>query len=260
LAAVSALLVLAFGAGSVAASPPAAPTDLAWENFQFSWRDNSDDETGFKLLISIGGSPWEMRLALPADSTAAPTPEFTFDEWCRGIWAQVVAFNEAGDSAPSNTVGLPPPPSHCRDTFQQTFINDTPGWAYGLAFEQHYGVQAVRLVQNAAGCPEPEVGTGGVFWPEPCAGPGASLTLEFDVESPSLIDAVWEAVVPPFGDAQCDGDTDAVDALVVLRHVAALQSLSPCGQAAGDTNGDAVIDAVDAWRILRAAAGLPAVG
>lgn len=259
---VTAALALAIGHVSASMSPPAAPSDLVWEGglygrpLQFWWHDNSDNEAGFKLLASAGGGPWEVQLVLPTDSTSAPTPAFTFEEWCDGIRARVVAFNEAGDSEPSNTVFLPPPPSYCPGTFQETFVNDTGGWAHSLAFQHHYGVQAVRLVQNAAGCPAPEVSADGVAWRVPCVPPGGSVVLEFDALSPILIDPVWEAVVPAFGDAQCDGDTDAVDALVVLRHVAGLRPLSGCGATAADADLDGDIDAVDAWVVLRAAAGL----
>ncbi len=57
------------------------------------------------------------------------------------------------------------------------------------------------------------------------------------------------------GDADCSGSINAVDALHVLRRVAAFPSEPPC-IAAGDTNCDGQIDATDALRILRATAGI----
>lgn len=58
------------------------------------------------------------------------------------------------------------------------------------------------------------------------------------------------------GDADCDGDVDAIDALMVLREVAGLPRAAGC-IAWGDADCDGDIDAVDALRILRHVAGLP---
>ena len=73
----------------------------------------------------------------------------------------------------------------------------------------------------------------------------------------------------------CDGDTDAVDALKVLRHVAGLQVIQeePCPEIGsdvevteddttttrklGDADCDGDVDAVDALKKLLAVAGLP---
>jgi hypothetical protein len=73
----------------------------------------------------------------------------------------------------------------------------------------------------------------------------------------------------------CDGDTDAVDALKVLRHVAGLpvSQTEPCPKIGsdvevtdastttmrmwGDADCDGDVDAVDALKKLRHVAGLP---
>jgi hypothetical protein len=55
-------------------------------------------------------------------------------------------------------------------------------------------------------------------------------------------------------DVNCDGVTNALDALLVLQHNAGLSGLG-CA-AAGDANGDGRIDAVDAALILQASAAL----
>ncbi len=69
----------------------------------------------------------------------------------------------------------------------------------------------------------------------------------------------------PKGDIDCDGDTDAVDALRILRYVAGLNpnlppNCEPIGPAdtgpKGDMDCDGDVDAVDALRILRYVAGL----
>lgn len=79
--------------------------------------------------------------------------------------------------------------------------------------------------------------------------------------APSLADPL------PNADLNCDGHVDSVDALAVLRYVAALPPLHagpscpPIGAEAapafGDVNCDGVIDSVDALIILRNVAGLP---
>ena len=68
-----------------------------------------------------------------------------------------------------------------------------------------------------------------------------------------------------FGDMDCDGDVDAVDALAILRFVAGLPPLGqtePCsdvgssGGVFGDLDCDGDVDAVDALAVLRFLAGL----
>lgn len=63
---------------------------------------------------------------------------------------------------------------------------------------------------------------------------------------------------PPLiqGDADCDQDVDAVDALWVLRKSASIEPFSAC-IAQGDIQCDADIDSVDALGILRHVAALP---
>ncbi len=58
------------------------------------------------------------------------------------------------------------------------------------------------------------------------------------------------------GDVDCDKDADSVDALFVLRYVAALQPTANC-IAQGDVDCDGDRDSVDALKILRHVAGLP---
>ena len=94
---------------------PVAPSNLVVtllsdRRVHATWRDNAVNETGYRLKATIGG---EMHSAeLPANTTAftspvaLPTGTYTLE---------VVAFNGAGESAPSNRVVLailsePPPP------------------------------------------------------------------------------------------------------------------------------------------------------
>ncbi len=57
------------------------------------------------------------------------------------------------------------------------------------------------------------------------------------------------------GDADCDGDADAVDALAILRLSAGLPEGAACAQAA-DIDCSGSLEAVDALLVLRFAAGL----
>jgi hypothetical protein len=59
----------------------------------------------------------------------------------------------------------------------------------------------------------------------------------------------------PYGDADCDGDVDAVDAALVLQYDAGLiPGMAICG--APDANRDGILNAVDAALILQYVAGL----
>lgn len=59
------------------------------------------------------------------------------------------------------------------------------------------------------------------------------------------------------GDVDCDGDSDAVDALNLLKSNASLPANNDCLAAAGDIDCDGDTDSVDALGILRFNAGLP---
>ncbi len=248
------------GPAAIAGAPPAAPSHLVWEGgldepLQFYWHDNSDNETGFRLVARVGEGSMELRAVLPANSTSAPTPPFTFQDFCDQIVAQVVAFNDAGESEPSNEAYLPPPPSGCPGPFQFVFTNYGGGPAVEADFPEWHGVQGFRLVANAPGCPEPQWIGHDPRWPTPCVDPGESITIEFDGVSPIFVGSpVW--LIPTFGDAQCDGDTDAVDALFILRDVAGIEPLSACGLMMGETDFSGAVDAIDAWRVLAIIAGL----
>lgn len=63
------------------------------------------------------------------------------------------------------------------------------------------------------------------------------------------------AAPPAPGDADCDGDTDPVDALAVLREVAGMPHSAGC-MASADVDCSGTIEATDALAILRFAAAL----
>ena len=84
----------------------------------------------------------------------------------------------------------------------------------------------------------------------------ATVTLTGELEDGTQIQGVDTVIQVAPGDADCDGDADAVDALQVLRKTAGLPTDAACLFAADiDCDGDQ--DAVDALNILRNNAGLP---
>ncbi len=89
------------------AQPPAAPTNLRIEGNNLVWDDNSNNEDGFRIRRSVGGGSPEVLATVAADTTSAPTPPGpTPSDPCATRAYSVVAFNGAGESAPSNSVGI----------------------------------------------------------------------------------------------------------------------------------------------------------
>ncbi len=85
--------------------PPAAPSNLTVEMknrvLYFTWVDNSEDEEGFRIYLSINDfENYAMHRQLPKDSVqfedgSLYIPDTTF-------YFKVVAFNQEGESVPSN--------------------------------------------------------------------------------------------------------------------------------------------------------------
>jgi len=114
---------------------------------------------------------------------------YTFEEHCAAhFW--VVAFNEAGESAPSNTVRLPPPPSQCPGTVQLTYRNDGHAPADALLVDGFFAsnLKVVRVIEHAAGCGQADITRDGsditVSWRTACVDPGESVTLEYEFLGP----------------------------------------------------------------------------
>jgi hypothetical protein len=81
-------------------------------------------------------------------------------------------------------------------------------------------------------------------------------------------DGVGDVCEPASPDVDCNGDSNSIDALKVLRHSAGLsvQQMQPCepvgqmlhgGKIMGDVNCSGAVNAVDALFILRMNASLP---
>jgi hypothetical protein len=166
--------------------PPAAPSNFHGDvTGPFSWHDNSNNENGFRVYIQRPDMEPRLAAEFPANTTSGSV-SYTFLENCSStIW--VVAFNTAGESEPSNTVQLSPPPGNCPATEQQTYVNDTGQPANALSITQIHAIQDVRLLANAPGCETPEI----TYYPfvvswgeDACVDPNESITLEFDLLSP----------------------------------------------------------------------------
>jgi len=101
----------------------------------------------------------------------------------------------------------------------------------------------------------------------------ANVSITYhDPEGDIIIDVLVPGVGTPrlFGDVDCSGEVNAVDALKVLRHVVGLEvsQTEPCPDIGstvmvdgvprkwGDVDGDGDVNAVDALKILRHVAGL----
>ncbi|HKG59014.1 MAG TPA: fibronectin type III domain-containing protein [Pyrinomonadaceae bacterium] len=87
----------------VPTTPPAAPTNLTNAKCLrlFRWTDNANNESGFKIELSLDSVSFYLHTTVPANQTflwnALPRNGANF--------MRVKAFNAAGDSAPSNVVG-----------------------------------------------------------------------------------------------------------------------------------------------------------
>jgi len=83
-------------------TPPAAPTNLTNAKCLrlFRWDDNSNNESGFKIELSVDGTNFYLHTTVEANR------KFFWNALPRNgaNWLRVRAFNSAGDSAPSNVV------------------------------------------------------------------------------------------------------------------------------------------------------------
>jgi hypothetical protein len=91
------------------ASSPNAPTNLAASAFSssridLSWKDNSGDETGFKIERSPNGASWTQIATVGPGSVAGGTITYPNTGLSSGAtyWYRVRAYNGAGNSGYSN--------------------------------------------------------------------------------------------------------------------------------------------------------------
>ncbi|MCH8815290.1 MAG: hypothetical protein IH957_09390 [Chloroflexi bacterium] len=131
---------------------------------------------------------------------------------------------------------------------------------------------------SGTGAPTPTPGPSGTVTPTPTPTPTSTGTVTPSptngstpgpTSDPTATPTPGPTGTPPpeskHGDIDCDGDRDAVDALVILRFVGGFSDeLVACAQPAGAFSGEAVqgdvdcdddVDAVDALALLRFVAG-----
>ncbi len=94
------------GDGSSDTTKPAAPSNLTYVNVdatsvKFSWQDNSNNETGFKLyatsLMTGNTAPYDVPGANVSTHTVTGLDTY-------GYWFHVCAYNANGDSGSSNSI------------------------------------------------------------------------------------------------------------------------------------------------------------
>lgn len=96
------------GTGTVLPAVPAAPTDLVAEDHAgaqvgLSWSDLAGDQQGFRVYRSVDGDGYGVWQTLDASSTWVDDA----DVFVGHLYSYyVVAFNAAGESAPSNVAQL----------------------------------------------------------------------------------------------------------------------------------------------------------
>lgn len=85
---------------------PAAPSDLTYTatstQLSLSWKDNSDNEEGFYVQASEGGSSgWFIKQMVAKNQTST---YFSIYQLEPNMFYRIVAWNDEGDSEPSNYV------------------------------------------------------------------------------------------------------------------------------------------------------------
>jgi len=88
---------------------PSAPTNLTgnaagYDQINLAWQDNSDDEDGFKVFKSFGGTNYEEILDLAPNSTSCNIYQYSNTTY----WYYISAYNSFG-SAASNSIQVTTP-------------------------------------------------------------------------------------------------------------------------------------------------------
>ena len=99
----SAAVVLGIAADCALQSPPAAPSDARLLGGVLTWVDNSNYETGFRILVRFSGTTERFQYEVAANVTSFALPEEAVLR-CpdhASVGYEVVAFNAAGQSSPA---------------------------------------------------------------------------------------------------------------------------------------------------------------
>jgi hypothetical protein len=174
-----------------ATEAPSAPSGLTWGSVGISWQDNSDNEDGFRLEKLVWGE-WLFVAEYPANTTSAQGVPLGHPPGCL-IPLRLIAFNDAGDSQPSDAakyIPTPTPaPSGCPFTVTVTYTNDTPSRSGMLILPEIRGWTSLILSANAPGCAAPMIARVAsryeLEWPSACVDPGESVAVTINGTGPS---------------------------------------------------------------------------
>ena len=122
--------------------PPAAPSDVDVvpgysSGVDVIWRDNSPNETGFRIERSLdAGTSWSAvatrgGTSYREDGLASEQP----------VCYRVIAFNTGGDSPPSNTDCTTPPAAPSNPTATVTYDPATDEWVAEVAWTDNSAVE-----------------------------------------------------------------------------------------------------------------------
>jgi hypothetical protein len=182
--------IAVFGS-ALATDVPAAPSQLTWGSTGISWKDNSDNEDGFRLEKLVWGE-WLFVAEYPANTTSAQGVPLGHDPGCL-LPLRLIAFNDTGDSQPSDAatyIPTPtPPPSGCPFTVTATYTNDTTSRSGKLILPEIRGWTSLFLSANAPGCAAPIIARVAsqyeLEWPSACVDPGESVAVTINGIGPS---------------------------------------------------------------------------
>ncbi len=225
----------------------------------------SDDQTGAAYLYPISGTPPGPPSGLAAVRGASVQLSWTgvSGELGYEIWRAALPCGSAlpNDFSLLDSVG--PSAATYNDNAYGGGLSPSQTYCYKVRSFNQGGVSAFSSSVQAGGSASATPTITPTPSPSPTATPGPSPSptatpSPTPTTTPTLTPSpTATATVPAIlkGDVDCDGQIDAVDALLVLRFVAALGPFATCIQA-GEVNCDAALDAVDALHILRFVAGL----
>ncbi|MDZ4278857.1 MAG: hypothetical protein U1B78_06940 [Dehalococcoidia bacterium] len=93
------LVALGVASVSLAGTPPAAPSDLSFDGVDsLTWTDNSGNEDGYRIVVSIAGGPFEYQTGPNETSLSLPPEALIQCPERQDVTYEVSAFNAAGES------------------------------------------------------------------------------------------------------------------------------------------------------------------
>lgn len=226
-------------------NPPAAPTNLTATAVQptqidLAWRDESDNETGFKIERRTSEGAYTTITTLPANTTAFPDTsvsaslQFTYRVW---------AYNAGGDSSRSNeaTATTPAPPCSVTVTAPNGSETWIPGQPVNITWTSANAGVAVEIALTR---------DGGGTWETLAAGAPNSGVFAWVVVGPPTTQAMVRVRAPSQPD--CQDTSDSLFAIVLIPIELASLAIAPTAVRGGRT-------ATGTVRLTRAAEAVGAI-